>query len=180
MNNSTKISLAAAVAGGYVLGRAKKGRLAFGLATYLAGRRFGLEPQQLVTEGLRKLQEIPQVADLNEQLRGEFKDVGRKALVAAADRKLADLADALHERTARVGSEREEGDEGSDEEEYEPEEEEEEEEGEYENEGDGEEVEEEESTAPAPPTHGPRSSQNPKSLLPGAGRGPAISPPHRA
>ena len=128
MNDSTKFALAAALAGGYVLGRAKKGRAAFGLATYLAGRRFGLQPQQLLTEGLSKLQEIPQLADLNEQMRGELKGAGQKALAAAADRKLADLADALHERTARIGTEPEEEEE--EEEEYEPEEEEEEEEGE--------------------------------------------------
>ncbi|GAA4983236.1 hypothetical protein GCM10025734_05100 [Kitasatospora paranensis] len=70
MNNATKAAVAAAVAGGYVLGRAKKGRLAFAVATYIAGRRFGLDPRQLATEGLRKLGEVPQVAELNEQVRG--------------------------------------------------------------------------------------------------------------
>lgn len=146
MNDSTKIALAAAVAGGYVLGRAKKGRLAFALGSYLAGRRFGLAPQQLLTEGLKKLQELPQFADLNEQMRGEFKDAGRKALASAADRKLGDLADALHERTARIGSEKDEEEEEGEEygpEEEEPEEEEEEAEGEEE-----EEPEEEEEESP--------------------------------
>ncbi|MEU6218701.1 histone protein [Streptomyces sp. NPDC047022] len=139
MNDSTKIALAAAVAGGYVLGRAKKGRLAFAVGSYLAGRRFGLAPQQLLTEGLKRLQELPQFADLNEQMRGEFKDAGRQALAAAADRKFGDLADALHERTARIGSEKDEEEDEEEEEEYEPEEEEPEEEAE------GEEEEEEES-----------------------------------
>ncbi|MFD9513827.1 histone protein, partial [Streptomyces mirabilis] len=40
MADVPKIALAAAVLGGYVLGRTKKGRVAFGAATYLAGRRF--------------------------------------------------------------------------------------------------------------------------------------------
>lgn len=62
MNDMTKIALAVAVAGGYVLGRAKKGRLAFAMATYIAGRRFGLDPRQLATEGLRRLKDVPQVA----------------------------------------------------------------------------------------------------------------------
>jgi hypothetical protein len=125
MNNTTKIALAAALVGGYVLGRAKKGRLAFAVATYLAGRRFGLEPQQLLTEGLRRLQDMPQFEDLNEQVRGGFKDAGRKALTAAADRKFAELADSLHERTARIGAEKDEDSrteaEDEEEEEYEPE-----------------------------------------------------------
>ncbi|MEV8100756.1 histone protein, partial [Kitasatospora sp. NPDC085879] len=86
MNNSTKVALGAAVAGGYVLGRTKKGRLAFAVATYLAGRRVGLDPRQLATEGLRKLGEVPQVAELSEQVKGEFLETGKKALVAAANR----------------------------------------------------------------------------------------------
>lgn len=55
MEDQTKVTLAAAVVGGYVLGRTKKGRLAITIATYLAGRRFGLEPRQLAAEGMRRL-----------------------------------------------------------------------------------------------------------------------------
>ena len=137
MNDTTKIGLAAAVAAGYVLGRTKKARFAFGLATYLAGRRFGLDPQQLLTTGLQKLGDVPGVAELNEQVRGELLDAGRKALAATADRRLADLADSLHERTLRIGEEKGEEEEGEEEpeegeESYEDEEEPEEEEGEEE------------------------------------------------
>ncbi|MFE2587006.1 histone protein, partial [Streptomyces sp. NPDC059378] len=64
MNDVSKIALAGAVAGGYVLGRTKKGKAAFAMATYLAGRRFGLEPQQLLTEGVKKLRELPQFEEL--------------------------------------------------------------------------------------------------------------------
>ncbi|MFF7751584.1 SRPBCC family protein [Streptomyces sp. NPDC007971] len=67
--------------------RTKKARVAFAAATYLAGRRFGLEPQQLLAEGIERLRELPQFADLNEQLRGEVLDAGRKAMSAVADRK---------------------------------------------------------------------------------------------
>lgn len=70
MDNKEKVALAAAVVGGYVLGRTKKGRMALSIATYLAGRRFGLEPRQLAAEGMRRLGEIPQVAELQEQLQG--------------------------------------------------------------------------------------------------------------
>ncbi|MFD7003679.1 histone protein, partial [Streptomyces mirabilis] len=144
MADVPKIALAAAVLGGYVLGRTKKGRVAFGAATYLAGRRFGLEPQQLLTEGVKRLRELPQFADLNEQLRGEALDAGRKALSAVADRKLADLADSLHQRTERIGSKGKEEPQDEDEEpEDEYEEEEEEPEEEEAPEEDGEEAEDE-------------------------------------
>lgn len=70
MDDQTKATLAAALVGGYVLGRTKKGKLALSLATYLAGKRLGLDPRQLATEGMRRLGEIPQVAELQEQLKG--------------------------------------------------------------------------------------------------------------
>lgn len=104
MADVPKAALAAAVLGGYVLGRTKKGRVAFAMATYLAGRRIGLEPQQMLAEGIKRLRELPQFEDLNEQLRGEVLDAGRRAVSAVADRKLADLADSLHQRTERIGS----------------------------------------------------------------------------
>lgn len=122
MDQQTKLTLAAAVIGGYVLGRTKKGRLALTAATYLAGRRFGLQPRQLAAEGMRRLGEIPQVAELQEQLRGEALDAGRKAVTAVANRSLTSLADALSERTAQLSSadeadEAEEAEEGEEEEE---------------------------------------------------------------
>ncbi len=104
MDQQTKVTLAAAVIGGYVLGRTKKGRLALTAATYLAGRRFGLQPRELAAEGMRRLGEIPQVAELQEQLRGEVLDAGRKAVTAAANRSMSSLADALSERTAQLGA----------------------------------------------------------------------------
>ncbi|MEE4419769.1 histone protein [Streptomyces bugieae] len=151
MNQGTKIMLAAAVAGGYVLGRTKKGRLALTAASYLAGRQSGLDPRQLVSDSVRKLGEIPQVAELGDQLRGEVMDAGRKALATAANRQLVSLADTLRDRTSRLelgpqGDEEEEEEEEEEEYEEEPEEdeeEEEEEEGEYEEEEEPEEEEEE-------------------------------------
>ncbi|MER6614406.1 histone protein [Streptomyces xantholiticus] len=110
MKDTTKLAVGAAVAGGYVLGRAKKGRLAFAVATYLTGRRLGLDPQQLITGGVQKLKDAPQLAGLGDQVRGELMDAGRQALAASADRRLAGLADSLHQRT-RLLEERDEGDE---------------------------------------------------------------------
>ncbi|MFF3392046.1 histone protein [Streptomyces sp. NPDC002669] len=119
MTEGNKLLLAAAVAGGYVLGRTKKGRLALTAASYLAGRRLGIDPRSLVTQGAKKLGEIPQVADLGDQLRGELMTAGRNAVSAAADRRLSALADSVRERTLRLESaDDEEGDEEEEGEEY--------------------------------------------------------------
>lgn len=108
MTDVNRLLLAAAVAGGYVLGRTKKGRLALTVASYVAGRQFGVEPRKLVTQGVKRIGEIPQVADLGDQMRGELMTAGREAVSAAADRRLSAFADSLHERTLRLeGSEEE-------------------------------------------------------------------------
>ncbi|MGW7284143.1 histone protein [Streptomyces sp. NPDC054847] len=109
MKDINRMTLAAAVAGGYVLGRTKKGRMAFAVGTYLAGRRAGLDPQKMLTQGVKTLKDAPQLAGLGDQLRGELMEAGRQALAATADRKMAGLADALHERTLRL-EDRDEGD----------------------------------------------------------------------
>ncbi|WP_328444885.1 hypothetical protein OG780_04450 [Streptomyces sp. NBC_00386] len=100
MNVTTKIALAAAVAGGYLLGRMKKGRLTFAVATYLAGRRFGLDPQQLATEGLKRLSEVPAVAELQERVRGELTNAGHEALAAPAPAEKAPATKAAAKKTA--------------------------------------------------------------------------------
>ncbi|MGW0556738.1 histone protein [Streptomyces sp. NPDC002926] len=123
MDDQSKVALAAAIVGGYVLGRTKKGKLALSVATYVAGRRFGLEPRQLAAEGMRRLGEIPQFAELQDQLKGEVLDAGRKAVTAAATRGMGTLADTLRDRTAGSGK-KEESEYEDEEEEEEPEEEE--------------------------------------------------------
>ncbi|MFF1901556.1 histone protein [Streptomyces sp. NPDC058206] len=144
MDDQTKVALAAAIAGGYLLGRTKKGKLALSVATYLAGRRFGLEPRQLATEGMRRLGEIPQVAELQDQLKGEFLEAGRKAVTAAATRGMGTLAETLSDRTASLGKKEEKPKDEEEEEEEEPEEEEEEEEEPEDEEGEEQEEEPEE------------------------------------
>ncbi|MEV4683386.1 hypothetical protein [Streptomyces kurssanovii] len=110
MKDVNRMALAAAVAGGYVLGRTKKGRMAFAVGTYLAGRRAGLDPQKLMAQGMKTLKDAPQLAGLGDQVRGELMEAGRQALAATADRKMAGLADALHERTLRLeGRDEEDG-----------------------------------------------------------------------
>lgn len=128
MENSTKVSLTAAVAAGYVLGRTKKGKLAIGLASLVAGQQLPLNPRDMISMGARKLAENPQVAPLIEQVRGEVLSAGRTALSAQANRRLESVADALQQRTSALLEQPGEEEENEDEEYAEEDEEEDEEE----------------------------------------------------
>src|SRR5687768_10905096 len=97
METETKATLAAALAAGYVLGRTKKGKLAIGVASVLAGQGL-LSPKELVNRALRMASESPQAAQLVDQVRGELMDAARAALSATADRQLGALADSLQQR----------------------------------------------------------------------------------
>jgi hypothetical protein len=98
MNSTCRTAVAAAVAGGYVLGRTRKAKVAFAIGTFLAGRRFGLTPTALAAEGLRQLRESPQLAELREQIGGELLDAARAAAATSADRRFAAFAGTLRDR----------------------------------------------------------------------------------
>ena len=152
MENSKKVSFAAAVAAGYVLGRTKKGKLALGLASLVAGQQLPLNPREVVSLGARKLAENPQIAPLIEQARGEVLAAGRTALSAAANRRLEAVADALQQRTnALLEPPAEDEDEDENAEEYGEEEDEEEPDESEEDEEEEEEEEEGEEEEPRRP-----------------------------
>ncbi|MFJ8146478.1 hypothetical protein ACIQ6R_15615 [Streptomyces sp. NPDC096048] len=97
--SDSKAVMAAAVAGGYLLGRTKKAKLAFVVGSYLMGRRIGVSPGQVLSQGLAGLQRTPQLQELTDQVRGELLTAGRTAVTAAANRRLTGLADTLRDRT---------------------------------------------------------------------------------
>jgi hypothetical protein len=99
MSDSRTAAVAAAVAGGYLLGRTRKAKLAFAVGSYLVGRGAGLSPGQVLSQGLGGLRQAPQVQELTDQVRGELLTAGRAAVTAAANRRLTGLADALRDRT---------------------------------------------------------------------------------
>lgn len=103
--NENRTAMAAAVAGGYLLGRTKKAKLAFAVGSYLVGKRVGLSPGQLLGQGLGGLQRAPQFQELTEQVRGELLTAGRAAVTAAANRRLTGLADTLRDRTEALTGE---------------------------------------------------------------------------
>jgi hypothetical protein len=128
MNDSAKIGLA--IAGGYVLGRTKKGKAALGLALWMASSRLGIRPGQLAREGLTKLAATPQIAALGSQLRGPVAQAGRRAAVATLESRMERFADSLQERTSSLSGRVKESasslrgaDDGSDEPDDEPNEE---------------------------------------------------------
>nr|WSX74520.1 hypothetical protein OH826_11955 [Streptomyces sp. NBC_00899] len=98
MNSTCRTAIAAAVAGGYVLGRTRKAKMAFAIGTLLAGRRFGLNPASLAAEGVRQLRETPHLAGLREQIGGDLVEAARAAASASADRRFSAFADTLRER----------------------------------------------------------------------------------
>ncbi|MFC9465244.1 hypothetical protein [Streptomyces coelicoflavus] len=97
--NDSRTTMAAAVAGGYLLGRTGKAKLAFAVGSYLVGRRVGLSPGQVLGQGLGGLQRTPQFQELTDRVRGELLTAGRAAVTAAANRRLTSLADTLRDRT---------------------------------------------------------------------------------
>ena len=68
MSANTKI--AAGVAGGYLLGRTKKMRLAMMLAGALAGKRLSTQRQELLSQGQKLLSNSPQFKELRPVDRG--------------------------------------------------------------------------------------------------------------
>lgn len=142
METETQATLAAALAAGYALGRTKKGKVAIGAASVLAGQGL-LSPKELLNRALRKAYGSPQAAQLLEQMRGELMGAARSALSATADRRLAALAASLQQRTdslvSRPGDEAEESSEGTEPDDEEEEGDEEKEREEATGEGEGEE-----------------------------------------
>ncbi|MFI8992802.1 DNA primase [Streptomyces sp. NPDC053542] len=100
MNN--RAALALAVAGGYVLGRTKKAKLALSVGGVVLGRRLQLDPQRLLGLVDERLKADPQLAEVRDQLRDDLGGVGRAAASAFVSRRIDGLADSLHARTASV------------------------------------------------------------------------------
>ncbi|MFF8900801.1 hypothetical protein ACF082_25400 [Streptomyces lydicus] len=91
----TNAKIGVALAGGYVLGRTKKAKLAIGLGMYLAGKKLNLDPKQLG----KLVANSPVLGPLNDQVRRELVDATKSAATSALTQRMSGLADSLHERT---------------------------------------------------------------------------------
>src|SRR4051812_48152939 len=108
MNNAAK--LGAGVAGGYLLGRTKKLKMAVGLGAWLIGKKLDLSPSQLAMQGLGQLRESPQFGELSERLRSEVGGAGKRALAAAATSRMDSLADRMADRNDQLTGEADDDD----------------------------------------------------------------------
>lgn len=93
------LKIAAGVAGGYVLGRRRKMRLAIGLGAYLLGKKITTNPTELLATAAKSLQGSPEFAELAEAVRGELSTAGRKAATGALTQGLDGFAEKLADRT---------------------------------------------------------------------------------
>lgn len=154
MNCKTQVGLA--LAGGYLLGRTKRMKLALMIGGMAAGRKLSTNPGELLGKGADMLRSNEQVDALVEQARTGLLQAGKAAAIAAATGKMESMSNRLADRASALGPLDASADE--EEEEEEPEEEPEgaqadsseeaDEEPEEEEEEEPEEVEEEKKEAP--------------------------------
>ncbi|RNF83050.1 hypothetical protein [Streptomyces botrytidirepellens] len=97
----TNGKIAVAIAGGYLLGRTKKAKLALGLGMLLAGKKITLDPQQLA----RAVADSPLLSGLNAQARKELSGAAKTAATRALSTRMNGLADSLHDRTLSLRGE---------------------------------------------------------------------------
>ncbi|MEN3298323.1 MAG: hypothetical protein V7633_381 [Pseudonocardia sp.] len=94
--------VAMGVAGGYLLGRTKKMKLALMLGGMAAGRRAG-GPGELLAQGSKLLEHSPELAALTDQVRGRLLDAGKGAAMAVAARQVESLTDRVGKRVESLG-----------------------------------------------------------------------------
>ncbi|MGA5420092.1 ABC transporter substrate-binding protein [Streptomyces lavendulocolor] len=91
MNNAT---IGAALLGGYVLGRTKKGKLAVTAATWMLRKK--INPKEIASA----VTGSPAMDALGERIRKELVTAGKEAATTAVAARADRLADTLHSRTA--------------------------------------------------------------------------------
>ncbi|MEU6733558.1 hypothetical protein ABZ929_10170 [Streptomyces physcomitrii] len=96
----TNIKIGAALAGGYLLGRTKKAKLAIGFGMFLAGKKLDLDPRALA----KTLAASPALSGLNQQVRKELVDATKSAATDALTKRVSGLADSLQDRTKAIGT----------------------------------------------------------------------------
>ena len=96
---STKTKLAAAVIGGYVLGRTKKGGAALTLASWLSGNQASPQAMSMARKGLTQVAQSEQAAQIMKQVRGPLMEAAQKAATQAVLSRVTAISDGLTART---------------------------------------------------------------------------------
>lgn len=102
MNDTAKV--ATAVAGGYLLGRRKKMKLALTLAFWLLGKRYDFDIKRLGREGLGMLASSGGVGKVTGEIREKLLAAGKGAALTALDSQANRLADRLHGHTEALSA----------------------------------------------------------------------------
>jgi hypothetical protein len=95
---STKTKLAAAVIGGYVLGRTKKGGAALTLASWLSGNQAGPQAMSMARKGLTQVAQSEQAAQIMKQVRGPLMEAAQKAATQAVLSRVTAISNGLTAR----------------------------------------------------------------------------------
>ena len=95
---STKTKLAAAVIGGYVLGRTKKGGAALALASWLSGNQAGPQVMSMARKGLTQVAQSEQAAQIMKQVRGPLMEAAQKAATQAVLSRVTAISNGLTAR----------------------------------------------------------------------------------
>jgi hypothetical protein len=95
---SAKTKLAAAVIGGYVLGRTKKGGAALALASWLSGNQAGPQAMSLARKGLTQVAQSEQAAQIMKQVRGPLMEAAQKAATQAVLSRVTAISNGLTAR----------------------------------------------------------------------------------
>ena len=93
---SDAVKIGSALAGGYLLGRTKKAKMAIGLAMWLAGKG---RPRDWIRQGAITLAQTPEMQSLVKQARGPLLDSARGAATSTVNAQLGSFADNLNQRT---------------------------------------------------------------------------------
>src|SRR4051794_34702909 len=109
---SVPTKIAVGVAGGYLLGRTKKLRLAMALAGMLAGKRLAAQREDLLSQGTKLIQDNPQLKELQSQITRRLVEVAREAALTAAATRVEALTKSLQSHQQDGGEESGEQQEG--------------------------------------------------------------------
>ncbi|MFD9961459.1 hypothetical protein [Amycolatopsis sp. NPDC058986] len=101
---SPGMKVAAAVIGGYILGRRKKAKLAIAMGLGLAGKKLNLSPRKLLADVTGELGSSEQFAELKGQVREQVLDAGKKMAVTMAAAQAGRMAGSLRQHTDRLNA----------------------------------------------------------------------------
>lgn len=111
MSNAARVGTA--VAAGYLLGRTKRLKLALTVGGLLVGRRIPTTPRGLLQEGQQLIDSNPELAKIEEEIRGKLLEAAKGAALATVRSTMDSFSDSLHDRTQSLRglAEPEEGEE---------------------------------------------------------------------